>query len=160
MEFSDVSVAHAIQLAVAPVFLLSGIGAILVVLTNRLGRSIDRACFGRKAGDCFSGSSRRPAGRFESAFAPGKTHQPRHHALHGNGVTCVHGYRISVSERLFKFRCIASRCAAIRRGDAGFLSRLALVSTRDLLGHGKSAYRPSLKTTIRRAIDESEYTTA
>jgi Protein of unknown function (DUF2721) len=43
LEFSDVTVAHAIQLAVAPVFLLSGIGAILVVLTNRLGRIIDRA---------------------------------------------------------------------------------------------------------------------
>jgi len=45
LEFSDVSVAHAIELAVAPVFLLSGIGAILVVLTNRLGRIIDRARF-------------------------------------------------------------------------------------------------------------------
>ena len=43
LEFSDVTVAHAIQLAVAPVFLLSGIGAILVVLTNRLARIIDRA---------------------------------------------------------------------------------------------------------------------
>ncbi len=42
-EFSDVAVAHAIQLAVAPVFLLSGIGAILMVMTNRLGRIIDRA---------------------------------------------------------------------------------------------------------------------
>jgi len=43
-EFSDVAVAHAIQLAVAPVFLLSGIGAILMVMTNRLGRRIiDRA---------------------------------------------------------------------------------------------------------------------
>ncbi len=36
-------VAHAIQLSVAPVFLLSGIGAILAVMTNRLGRIIDRA---------------------------------------------------------------------------------------------------------------------
>ncbi|HUK42313.1 MAG TPA: DUF2721 domain-containing protein [Candidatus Acidoferrales bacterium] len=45
LEFSDVTVAHAIQLAVAPVFLLSGIGAILVVLTNRLARIIDRARF-------------------------------------------------------------------------------------------------------------------
>ncbi len=43
IEFSDVTVAHAIQLAVAPVFLLSGIGAILVVMTNRFGRIIDRA---------------------------------------------------------------------------------------------------------------------
>ena len=42
LEFSDVAVAHAIQLAVAPVFLLSGIGAILAVMTNRLGRVIDR----------------------------------------------------------------------------------------------------------------------
>ena len=43
LEFSDVAVAHAVQLAVAPVFLLSGIGAILAVMTNRLGRVIDRA---------------------------------------------------------------------------------------------------------------------
>ena len=40
----DISpVAHVIQLSVAPVFLLSGIGAILAVMTNRLGRIIDRA---------------------------------------------------------------------------------------------------------------------
>ncbi len=37
------AVAHAIQLAVAPVFLLSGVGAILAVLTNRLARVIDRS---------------------------------------------------------------------------------------------------------------------
>ncbi|HET9467418.1 MAG TPA: DUF2721 domain-containing protein [Vicinamibacterales bacterium] len=36
-------VAYVIQLAVAPVFLLSGIGAILAVMTSRLGRIIDRA---------------------------------------------------------------------------------------------------------------------
>jgi hypothetical protein len=38
-------VAHSIQLAVAPVFLLSGVGVILTVLTNRLARIIDRARF-------------------------------------------------------------------------------------------------------------------
>jgi hypothetical protein len=43
LEFSDVAVAHAIELAVAPVFLLTGIAAILAVMTNRLGRIIDRA---------------------------------------------------------------------------------------------------------------------
>jgi hypothetical protein len=43
LQFSDVAVAHAVQLAVAPVFLLTGIGAILAVMTNRLGRVIDRA---------------------------------------------------------------------------------------------------------------------
>lgn len=36
-------IAHGIQLAVAPVFLLSGVGVTLTVLTNRLGRIIDRA---------------------------------------------------------------------------------------------------------------------
>ena len=36
------TVAHVIQLAVAPVFLLTGIAAILGVLTNRLGRVVDR----------------------------------------------------------------------------------------------------------------------
>jgi len=36
-------IAHGIQLAVAPVFLLSGVGVILTVLTNRLARIIDRA---------------------------------------------------------------------------------------------------------------------
>jgi hypothetical protein len=38
-----VDIAHAIQLAVAPVFLLSGIGVLLGVLTNRLARVVDRA---------------------------------------------------------------------------------------------------------------------
>lgn len=36
-------VAHAIQLAVAPVFLLTAVGAFLGVMTNRLSRVIDRA---------------------------------------------------------------------------------------------------------------------
>ena len=40
---SDINtVVHVIQLAVAPVFLLTGIGAILSVLVNRLGRVVDR----------------------------------------------------------------------------------------------------------------------
>jgi len=38
-----IAVAQLIQLAVAPVFLLAGIGAILNVLTQRLARVIDRA---------------------------------------------------------------------------------------------------------------------
>ncbi len=36
-------VAHSIQLAVAPVFLLTGVGTLLNVLTQRLARIIDRA---------------------------------------------------------------------------------------------------------------------
>lgn len=37
------TIAHAIQLAVAPVFLLTGVAAILSVFTTRLGRIVDRA---------------------------------------------------------------------------------------------------------------------
>ncbi|HUV97172.1 MAG TPA: DUF2721 domain-containing protein [Acidobacteriaceae bacterium] len=42
---SITTVSHVIQLAVAPVFLLSGVGAILAVLINRLGRIVDRYRF-------------------------------------------------------------------------------------------------------------------
>ncbi|GFE56954.1 DUF2721 domain-containing protein [Geobacter sp. AOG1] len=37
------TIAHVIQLAIAPVFLLTAIGTLLTVTTNRLGRIIDRA---------------------------------------------------------------------------------------------------------------------
>jgi hypothetical protein len=37
------TIAHLIQLAIAPVFLLAGIGAILNVLAQRLARVVDRA---------------------------------------------------------------------------------------------------------------------
>ncbi len=43
MEASLTDIAHTIQLAVAPVFLLTGIAAFLGVLSNRLGRITDRA---------------------------------------------------------------------------------------------------------------------
>lgn len=42
-ETGIATVGHAIQLSVAPVFLLSGIGAMLAVMTNRLARIVDRA---------------------------------------------------------------------------------------------------------------------
>ena len=42
-DFGVAAVAHVISLAVAPVFLLSGIGAMLAVMTQRLARVIDRA---------------------------------------------------------------------------------------------------------------------
>jgi hypothetical protein len=37
------TITHAIQLAIAPVFLLTGIGSLLGVMAGRLGRIIDRA---------------------------------------------------------------------------------------------------------------------
>ena len=44
-ELPVTKIAHAIQLAVAPVFLLTGVASILSVLTTRLGRIIDRSRF-------------------------------------------------------------------------------------------------------------------
>jgi len=44
-ELAVTTIAHAIQLAVAPVFLLTGVASILSVLTTRLGRIIDRSRF-------------------------------------------------------------------------------------------------------------------
>ena len=41
IDLGDVS--HTIQLAIAPVFLLTGVGTNLMVLTNRLARIIDRS---------------------------------------------------------------------------------------------------------------------
>lgn len=41
-ELSITTVAHVIQLAVAPVFLLTGVGTILNVMSSRLSRIIDR----------------------------------------------------------------------------------------------------------------------
>ncbi|GAA4034197.1 DUF2721 domain-containing protein [Actimicrobium antarcticum] len=43
MEIQLGDVGHIIQLAIAPVFLLTGVGTHLVVLTNRLSRIIDRS---------------------------------------------------------------------------------------------------------------------
>lgn len=44
-EIPVATIAHAIQLAVAPVFLLTGVASVLSVLTTRLGRIIDRSRF-------------------------------------------------------------------------------------------------------------------
>jgi hypothetical protein len=41
IQISDIG--HVIQLAIAPVFLLTGVGTMLSVLTNRLARIIDRS---------------------------------------------------------------------------------------------------------------------
>jgi Protein of unknown function (DUF2721) len=43
LALQSTDITHLIQLAVAPVFLLSGVGVTLGVLTNRLARIVDRA---------------------------------------------------------------------------------------------------------------------
>lgn len=42
MNFQLSDIGEAIQLAIAPVLLLAGVGTMLIILTNRLGRLIDR----------------------------------------------------------------------------------------------------------------------
>jgi hypothetical protein len=43
MESHITDITRVIQLAVAPVFLLTAVGTLLMVLTNRLGRAVDRS---------------------------------------------------------------------------------------------------------------------
>ncbi|MFT5658236.1 MAG: hypothetical protein ACI9KN_001515 [Gammaproteobacteria bacterium] len=43
MQWDIDSISHVISISVAPVFLLAGISGLLMVLTNRLGRTIDRS---------------------------------------------------------------------------------------------------------------------
>ena len=43
LQWNIDTIAHVIEISVAPVFLLAGISGLLMVLTNRLGRSIDRS---------------------------------------------------------------------------------------------------------------------
>lgn len=43
LQWSIDAIAHVIEISVAPVFLLAGISGLLMVLTNRLARTIDRS---------------------------------------------------------------------------------------------------------------------
>ena len=51
-------VAHAIQLALAPVFLLTGIAGVLNVMTHRLARIIDRSRYLEESWNTFADDSR------------------------------------------------------------------------------------------------------
>ncbi|MFM8666871.1 MAG: DUF2721 domain-containing protein [Betaproteobacteria bacterium] len=60
-------IAHASQLALAPVFLLTGIAALLGVMTNRLARVIDRGRYFEQSWDSLDEEGR-AAGRAELKF--------------------------------------------------------------------------------------------
>lgn len=60
-------IAHAIQLALAPVFLLTGIAALLGVMTNRLARIIDRGRYFEQSWEQLDEEAR-SAGRAELKF--------------------------------------------------------------------------------------------
>jgi hypothetical protein len=55
------AIAHLIQLAIAPVFLLAGIGAILNVMAQRLARVVDRVRHIEQEFDSFDPSTRQRA---------------------------------------------------------------------------------------------------
>jgi len=66
MELQLGDISHTIQLAIAPVFLLTGVGTNLAVLTNRLARIIDRA---RTLEDRFPQASELEQRQFDSELA-------------------------------------------------------------------------------------------
>ena len=83
-----IPVAHVIQLAVAPVFLLSGVGVMLTVLTNRLARVVDRARTVEKA----AATERRGATCPRQPAGSGTSRAPVescHHLVHG---LCAAGF--------------------------------------------------------------------
>lgn len=84
LQVSDI--AHVVQLSVAPVFLLTGIGAMLSVLSFRLGRAVDRA-------------------RVLESILPGLADQPRIDAMHGE--LCVLSRRTQLINRAITL-CTAS----------------------------------------------------
>ena len=55
-------VTHVIQLAIAPVFLLTAVGTLLNVLINRLGRAVDRRSVLNARPEGLEGASRQSAG--------------------------------------------------------------------------------------------------
>jgi hypothetical protein len=66
-------VAHAIQLAVAPVFLMTGIASLLAVMANRLSRVIDRARWLAEAWPTL-GAAARDEGRAELRMLERRRH--------------------------------------------------------------------------------------
>ena len=64
-DSATTAVAHTIQLAVAPVFLLSGVAGLLTVLTGRLARVVDR---GRMLEDVVSHATTETSVRIHTEF--------------------------------------------------------------------------------------------
>lgn len=79
-------VAHVIQQAVAPVFLLTGVGAILGVLTNRLSRIIDR--YRQLAADLHAPHASAPAERI--AEIPAAAHRRGEMSMLGRRRKWIH----------------------------------------------------------------------
>lgn len=58
-----------LQVAIGPVILISGVGLLLLTLTNRFGRAVDRArALGREMRDLPADERKRPAGQVEILY--------------------------------------------------------------------------------------------
>ena len=152
LEFSAVAVAHAIQLAVAPVFLLTGIGAILAAMTNRLGRIIDRA---RVLEERLDNAST----ELHHALRTDLTTLSRRAKLISRAITLCTATALlvcTVIAVLFlsafsRFDSLDSRGSPVHRRKARFLSRPTLVLAGDLCGHGEASYRTTLSHSLFQA---------
>ena len=155
LEFSDVAVAHAIQLAVAPVFLLTGIGAILAVMTNRLGRIIDRARVLEERLDNASAE-------LHPALHTDLTTLSRRAKLISRAITLCTATALLVCtviavlflSAFLRFDALDSRGSPVHRRNVGFLSRPIVVSAGDLCGHGEPSYRTTLSHSLFQAPGE------
>ena len=145
LDFSDVGVAHAIQLAVAPVFLRSGIGAILMVMTNRLGRIIDRARVLEERLDNAS-TELHPALRTDLATLS------RRAKLISCAITLCTATALLVCtviavlflSAFLGFDLSIPLALLVHRRNVGLFSRTIVVSAGDLCGHGEPSYRTTL----------------
>jgi hypothetical protein len=152
LEFSAVAVAHAIQLAVAPVFLLTGIGAILAAMTNRLGRIIDRARVLKERLDNASTE-------LHHALRTDLTTLSRRAKLISRAITLCTATALlvcTVIAVLFlsafsRFDSLDSRGSPVHRRNVRFLSRPTLVPAGDLCSHGEPSYRTTLSHSLFQA---------
>jgi hypothetical protein len=116
-----------------PVFLLYRYRAFLMVMTNRLGRVIDRArILEERLERAGAGIRRNATRRSRRAVTTGQTQRPRDHVLYGDSAPRLHDDRGAVRERLFGFEASIPVAVFIRRGDVVFLSRLLLWFLREI----------------------------
>jgi uncharacterized protein DUF2721 len=156
-EYSEIGVAHVIQLAVAPVFLLSGIGAMLAVMTNRLGRIIDRA---RVMEEKLASATPEFAARLRADLAILSRRAKlisRDHALYHDSAARLHGHRHAIPERVTKFQRDSSSHDSVHRGNGNLLSWVAVVPAGDLSCYGEPSHRRSLRSnaSCRRSHNDS-----
>jgi hypothetical protein len=123
-EVPEVSgIAHVIQLAIAPVFLLTGIGAILAVMTSRLGRIIDRA-------RVLEAMLNAPSPKMLAVLRNDLATLSRRAKLISFAITLcttsrttdLHSHRHTFSERVFALRCLYSYRFTVCRCNVGIFS--------------------------------------